>query len=234
MGLLPEQKITVVLRMLAYGASANQVDEIARMGKSTILQSPNEVLWSNRIYLHHRVPPATYSHGLGKASEESRDASVILEVVASFDTWIWHAFFEVPEAQNDLNILAQSPMFNDVLQGKAPKVMYEVNGCMYNGPYYLADGIYPRWSTFVKTMPRLRSAKEKHFASCQEGCRKDVEHCFELVVIAGVAALIFGPKKLPEVGNPIFVQLFFSDPNSAGLSTPLHHTHSSKQFIGKV
>ncbi|KAM1358682.1 hypothetical protein ACFX15_044926 [Malus domestica] len=37
----------------------------------------------------------------------------------------------------------------------------------------------------------------------------------ELVVIAGVAALIFGPKKLPEVGNPIFVQLFFSDPNSA-------------------
>ncbi|KAM1016630.1 hypothetical protein ACFX2A_047281 [Malus domestica] len=81
MGLLPEQKITVVLRMLAYGASANQVDEIARMGKSTILQSPNEVLWSNRIYLHHRVPPATYSHGLGKASEESRDARF------SWDDW---------------------------------------------------------------------------------------------------------------------------------------------------
>ena len=39
MGLLPEQKITAALRMLAYGASADQVDEITRMGKSTILEA---------------------------------------------------------------------------------------------------------------------------------------------------------------------------------------------------
>ncbi|XP_070665111.1 uncharacterized protein [Malus domestica] len=39
MGLLLEQKITAALRMLAYGAAADQVDEIARMGKSTILES---------------------------------------------------------------------------------------------------------------------------------------------------------------------------------------------------
>ncbi|XP_070667890.1 uncharacterized protein [Malus domestica] len=39
MGLFPKQKITVALRMLGYGASADQVDEIAMMGKSTILES---------------------------------------------------------------------------------------------------------------------------------------------------------------------------------------------------
>ncbi|CAL9011900.1 unnamed protein product, partial [Prunus brigantina] len=39
LGLLPEQKFTAVIRMLAYGSSADQVDEIARMGKSTILES---------------------------------------------------------------------------------------------------------------------------------------------------------------------------------------------------
>ncbi|XP_070667955.1 uncharacterized protein [Malus domestica] len=39
MGLIPEQKITATMRMLAYGASADQVDEIARMGKSIILES---------------------------------------------------------------------------------------------------------------------------------------------------------------------------------------------------
>ncbi|KAL6272141.1 hypothetical protein ACE6H2_022833 [Prunus campanulata] len=39
LGLLPEQKFTVAIRMLAYGASADQVDEIARMGKSTALES---------------------------------------------------------------------------------------------------------------------------------------------------------------------------------------------------
>ncbi|KAM2730259.1 hypothetical protein EV1_001535 [Malus domestica] len=39
MGLLPQQKINAVLRMLAYGASADQVDEITRMGKSTIIEA---------------------------------------------------------------------------------------------------------------------------------------------------------------------------------------------------
>ncbi|XP_070677934.1 uncharacterized protein [Malus domestica] len=39
MGLLPELKITAALQMLAYGASADQVDEITRMGKSTILKA---------------------------------------------------------------------------------------------------------------------------------------------------------------------------------------------------
>ncbi|KAM2667941.1 hypothetical protein EV2_019569 [Malus domestica] len=39
MDLLPQQKITAALRMLAYGASADQVDEITRMGKSTILEA---------------------------------------------------------------------------------------------------------------------------------------------------------------------------------------------------
>ncbi|XP_068326435.1 uncharacterized protein [Pyrus communis] len=39
MGLLPQQKITATLQMLAYGASADQVDAIMRMGKSTILES---------------------------------------------------------------------------------------------------------------------------------------------------------------------------------------------------
>ncbi|XP_070681737.1 uncharacterized protein [Malus domestica] len=39
LGLIPEQKITAALRILAYGASANQVDEIAKMGKTIVLES---------------------------------------------------------------------------------------------------------------------------------------------------------------------------------------------------
>ncbi|CAL9029987.1 unnamed protein product, partial [Prunus brigantina] len=39
LGLLPEQKLTAVIQMLAYGSSANKVDEIARMGKSTTLEA---------------------------------------------------------------------------------------------------------------------------------------------------------------------------------------------------
>ncbi|XP_048442484.1 uncharacterized protein LOC125478374 [Pyrus x bretschneideri] len=39
MSLIPKQKITTTLQMFVYGASADQVDEITRMGESTILKS---------------------------------------------------------------------------------------------------------------------------------------------------------------------------------------------------
>ncbi|CAL8168988.1 unnamed protein product [Prunus armeniaca] len=35
-----------------------------------------------------------------------------------------------------------------------------------------------RWTTFVKSIPKPRSQKQKLFASYQEGYRKDVERCF--------------------------------------------------------
>ncbi|CAL2253374.1 unnamed protein product [Prunus armeniaca] len=38
LGLIPKQKLTAALRMLDYGASAEQVDKIARMGKSIVLE----------------------------------------------------------------------------------------------------------------------------------------------------------------------------------------------------
>ena len=123
--------------------------------------------------------------------------------MASFDTWIWHAFFGVPGAQNDLNVLAQSPVFDELLQGRGPRCTYWVNGNKYEGPYYLADGIYPRWSIFVKTVPHPQSEKEKHFAKCQEGCRKDVERCFGILqarwAIVRSAARMFDVEALRSI-----------------------------------
>ncbi len=48
----------------------------------------------------------------------------------------------------------------------------------YTKGYYLADDIYPRWSTFVKTVPEPQGQKKSHFASRQEASRKDVEQAF--------------------------------------------------------
>jgi hypothetical protein len=63
--------------------------------------------------------------------------------IASYDLWIWHAFFGAAGSNNDINMLDQSPLFIEQLQGKAPEVQYIVNGSQYNMGYYLADGIYP-------------------------------------------------------------------------------------------
>ncbi|XP_050150572.1 uncharacterized protein LOC126625553 [Malus sylvestris] len=144
--------------MLAYGASANQVDEIARMGKTTVLESlmrfcsTIEALYTNE-YLRKPTPrdmrkllrngkmrdipgiirsidcmhwtwkncPSAWQEAY---DDRKRAKNIILEAVASFDTWIWHAFSGVPRVQNDLNVIAQSPVFDELLQGKSPRCTY--------------------------------------------------------------------------------------------------------------
>ncbi|XP_070668905.1 uncharacterized protein [Malus domestica] len=146
LGLIREQKITAFFRMLAYGASVDQVDEIARMGKTTVMESlmrfcsAIEALYTNE-YLRTPTPrdmrrllrkgemrgfpgmigsidcmywtwkncPSAWQGAYGDIKCAK---NIILETVASFDTWIWHAFFGVLGAQNDLNVLAQSPVFD--------------------------------------------------------------------------------------------------------------------------
>ncbi|CAN6381068.1 unnamed protein product [Urochloa humidicola] len=107
--------------------------------------------------------------------------TVILEAVASHDRWIWHTFFGVPGSNNDINVLNQSPLFVQQLRGEGPQVQYYVNGRQYNNGYYLADGIYPEWAAFVKSVRQPQSAKHKLFVEHQEGARKDVECAFGIL-----------------------------------------------------
>ena len=37
--------------------------------------------------------------------------TIILEAVASYDLWIWHAFFGLPGSLNDINVIDRSPVF---------------------------------------------------------------------------------------------------------------------------
>ncbi|XP_062088835.1 uncharacterized protein LOC133795401 [Humulus lupulus] len=119
--------------------------------------------------------------------------TIMLEVVASQDLWIWHAFFGVPGSNNDLYVLNHSPLFTDILQGQAPRVELTINDTRYNKGYYLADGIYPEWGTFVKTIPLPQGGKIKLFARCQEAIRKDVERAFR--VLQSRFAIVRGPTR---------------------------------------
>jgi hypothetical protein len=55
---------------------------------------------------------------------------------------------------------------------------YEISDYPYNKCYYLANGIYPDWTTFVNTIREPAEEKNRRFAKRQEACRKDVEHAF--------------------------------------------------------
>ena len=104
--------------------------------------------------------------------------TIILEAVASHDLWIWHAFFGVAGSNNDINVLNQSTLFIEELKGQAPQVHYAVNGNQYSTGYYLADGIYPEWAVFVKSISLPITEKDKLFAQEQESKRKDIERAF--------------------------------------------------------
>jgi hypothetical protein len=69
--------------------------------------------------------------------------TIMLEAVASYDLWIWYAFFGTPGSNKDINVLNMSNVFFNILEGEAPNVQYTVNTTTYNMGYYLADGIYP-------------------------------------------------------------------------------------------
>nr|GFA84342.1 protein ALP1-like [Tanacetum cinerariifolium] len=81
-------------------------------------------------------------------------------------------------ANNDINVLDNSPLFDNLLEDKAPATPFVVNGVGFEKGYYLADGIYPQWATFVKSFTVANDAKHSYFKKRQESERKDVERAF--------------------------------------------------------
>ncbi|XP_055586729.1 uncharacterized protein LOC129739346 [Uranotaenia lowii] len=130
----------------------------------------------------------------GQYQGKSKKPTIILEAVASYDLWIWHAFFGIPGSNNDLNVLERSPLFNKLYSGKTPPVEFTINSRKYTTGYYLADGIYPPLATLVKTISSPVDQKRKHFAMMQESTRKDVERAFG--VLMARFAILKNPARL--------------------------------------
>ncbi|XP_074315931.1 uncharacterized protein LOC141652346 [Silene latifolia] len=205
-------KCTMAIRMLAYGDSADRIDEYLRVGESTARECFE--YFTNAVISHFRneylrIPTVEdtqrllqigasrgFSGMLGsidcmhwkwkncpnawKGQFQGRNSSptVILEAVASQDLWIWHSYFGTPGSANDLNVLNRSPVFDALLNGYVPNVNYMVNGNQYDCGYYLTDGIYPKWATFIQSIRHPQTPKDRLFATKQESVRKDVERAF--------------------------------------------------------
>jgi hypothetical protein len=113
---------------------------------------------------------------------KSRDTTIVLEVVASQDLWIWHAFFGLPGTLNGINILNRYPLFARLVKGEAPTCNYKVMNNEYTMGYYLTDGFYPNYATLVKSIKEKKdrplTRKEACFTKNQGACCKDIERAF--------------------------------------------------------
>ncbi|GKC31601.1 ALP1-like protein [Tanacetum coccineum] len=158
-------KCTFVIRQMAYGAGPDSLDEYLQMGATT----SRDYL---RIFYAYRAKFSRGDHG--------PDPFILLEAIASQDLWIWLAFFGISGMNNDVNVLRQSPIFNDLKSGRAPDVPFMANSVPYKRGYYLTNGIYPQWIVLIKSIknPGMHDHKRILYKTKHEAARKDVERPF--------------------------------------------------------
>jgi hypothetical protein len=71
----------------------------------------------------------------GQYTRHASEPTIIVEVVASKDLWIWHAFFGLPGSLNDINVLHHSHLFAKLAEGEGLEVNYTINGHNYTMGY---------------------------------------------------------------------------------------------------
>ncbi|XP_075651383.1 uncharacterized protein LOC142621892 [Castanea sativa] len=113
LGLSLSQKITTALRMLAYGVSSDLMDEYVWIEETTALEILKKFVTT--------IIDVFSEQYLRKPNNED---------IARL-------------SNNDINVLEQSHIVNDLVEGRAPAVHYSINGHDCIMGYYLADGIYP-------------------------------------------------------------------------------------------
>ncbi|XP_073121824.1 uncharacterized protein [Henckelia pumila] len=64
----------------------------------------------------------------GQYAGRSGSPTIILKSVADYDLWIWHAFFGMPGSNNDINVLEESNLFSNLVQGITPPANYFIGG----------------------------------------------------------------------------------------------------------
>ncbi|XP_074315229.1 uncharacterized protein LOC141651413 [Silene latifolia] len=157
------QKCTAALRMLAYRKGADRTDEYCRLGESTTF-----------VALEKFTEAVIDAFGAEYLrSPNANDLQRLLQIGA-------HRGFPGMMGRfcNDLTVLHRFPIFDDMMNVRAPRVNYMVNEKHYNTRYYLTDGIYPQWTTFIQSIPLPETPKDRLFAERQEAARKDVERAF--------------------------------------------------------
>ncbi|XP_040256322.1 uncharacterized protein [Aegilops tauschii subsp. strangulata] len=205
LGFSSYQKCTAAIRMLAYGISGDLVDEYVRMSESTCLVSPYNfcravVAVFGPEYL--RQQNAADTERLLATNAARGFPGMLGNIDCTRSGRIVHLLGRA-SSHNGINVLQRSPVFARLAEGHSLPVNFEINGHQYNKGYYLADGIYHQWLTFVKTISNPQGEKRKRFSQMQESARKDVERAFGVLQsrwgIVRNPALTWDEGKLWEV-----------------------------------
>lgn len=119
----------------------------------------------------------------GNFQGKEKKPTIVLEAIADYNMWFWHAAYGFPGTLNDTNILALSDFLESLIDGtfkkREAKIMpYKINNQSFNEMFILVDGIYPRYNRFVRGFSCPIESHERAYSKWQEASRKDVERAF--------------------------------------------------------
>ncbi|XP_057435838.1 uncharacterized protein LOC130728393 [Lotus japonicus] len=198
-GISPLAKCTTAMRMLAYGVAADAVDEYIKIEGTTTLECLRRFCKGIiRLYEHEylRAPTEADLQKILHVSEMRGFPGMIGSIDCMH--WEWKNCPKAWEGQFTRGDKGTTTVILEAV-GKAPNVNFFVNQRPYNMAYYLADGIYPSYPTFVKSIRLPQSEPDKLFAQVQEGCRKDIERAFG--VLQARFKIIREPARLWDIAD---------------------------------
>ena len=122
--------------------------------------------------------------GQHQGHSEGGQTSLILEGIADHRKYIWQLNFGDAGSLNNLNVLDGSSIVGSMLNGNLDLNIeeYTIKGNTRDWCYFLVNGIYLKWTTFVNTYSNPVEQEKKTFAARQESVRKDIECAFGIVV----------------------------------------------------
>mmetsp|Transcript_15031 Transcript_15031/g.32775 ORF Transcript_15031/g.32775 Transcript_15031/m.32775 type:complete len:486 (+) Transcript_15031:39-1496(+) len=122
----------------------------------------------------------------GCYSGKDKRPTIVLEALCDYNCYFWHVNYGYAGSLNDINVLNLSPLLDKFINGTFAEmerlvVPFQISDQEFDEMFILVDGIYPRFSRFVKPNKHPSTAMEKVFAEWQESARKDIERAFGLL-----------------------------------------------------
>jgi len=105
-----------------------------------------------------------------------------METICDENLHIPQFIFGAPGSLNDLNVLYILPAFSDVCAGVWPSTCpFSINSWHRNMPYYLVDGIHPKYPIFVAPYPIPVTSEEQAINRLQQAVSEDVERLYSVM-----------------------------------------------------
>ncbi|KAG7351020.1 plant transposon protein [Nitzschia inconspicua] len=182
-----EAKLLLPIKTLAYGVPPHTFIDYFQMSPEYARECCRQFdIAVKKLYAQEylRLPTSDeLPEGLGRILHwKPGSPSIILEAVVDYHMFFWHASYGYTGNIGDLNVLAKSPLLERMVDGsfhtlenEASVVPFKIGDQEFTKCFILTDGIYPKFSRFVKGVKEPITEEEKKYTAWQEGARKDVE-----------------------------------------------------------